>query len=476
MVRMADRAGRTAAPSTFGRRLAIAFATVAALTALLAGVLLAVVWSYQFNQYARARLQVFPNAVAEVIETYYPIDGFDYRTLAQIPMLGPSYNLGVQVHDAKGTLVYDEASMRKHMMQALSSGGATEPTFKMSNLVLEPRGPVVSAPIEVNGKTVGTVRVWAYGTQALESDQDRAFRRGSLDGLAIAALVAIVLASLAGTLYSRRLVRPIQEITSTAQALSAGDHDARTGMTGADEIGFLGKTFDEMAEAIEADRETERRLTADVAHELRTPLQAIQATVEAMQDGVMPADEEHLGIVRDETVRLGRLAGGILELTRLERGSLAFRMERVDVATPVQAALDSHLALLETCDVGVTSDVGGPLFAKADSDRLQQAVGNLLSNAARYTPPGGSVHVTLSRDGGDALIEVADTGIGIAEEDLSRVFSRFWRANAARDRSSGGIGIGLAVTKEIVERHKGKIGARPNPSGGTVFWIRIPLA
>ena len=473
---MPERNGRPRAPHTFGRRLAFAFATVAALTAVLAAALLSIAWSYQFNEYVRTNLQGYANGVSTIVAAYYPVYGYDYRTLGLIPMWGPTYNIGVQIVDTNGNLVYDEASMRKHMAEALAAGGATKPSTKPAVVVLEPKGSVVTSPIKVNGKLVGMVRVWAYGTEALESPQDRQFREGSFEGLAAAALVAIALASLAGALYSRRLVRPIQAITATAQSLRAGDRDARTGMAGADEIEFLGKTFDEMADSIEADRELERRLTADVAHELRTPLQAIQATVEAMQDGVLPADEEHLGIVRDETVRLGRLAGGILELTRLERGSLTFRTDRIDIAAPVRAALDAHLAMLETCDVQVSSDIAGPLYVVGDSDRLQQAIGNLLSNAARYTPAGGAVKVALRSDGGDALIEVTDTGIGIAEEDLAQVFSRFWRADSARDRSSGGLGIGLAVTKEIVERHAGAIGARANEGGGTVFWIRLPRA
>ena len=465
------------APRTFGRRLAFAFATVAALTAILAGALLAVAWSYQFNSYVRDNLQRMATGVAAIVTEVYPVYGYDFRTLGQIPLLGPTYNVGVQVLDADGQLVYDEASMRKHMQTAIEQGGAALPSILGTGAtILKPDGPVVEAPIKIGETQVGTVRVWAYGPGTLMTESDMRFRRGSLTGLAIAAVTAIGLASIAGAVYARRLVRPIGQITETAEALRGGDRDARTGMQGEDEIGFLGKTFDEMADSIEADREMERRLTADVAHELRTPLQAIQATVEAMQDGVMPADEEHLGIVRDETVRLGRLAGGILELTRLERGSVAFHCERVDLAGPVRAALDSHLALLETCDVTATSRLAEGLFVKADPDRLQQAVGNLLSNAARYTPAGGSVEVTVRRDGDRALVEVADTGIGIAEEDLNNVFSRFWRANSARDRSSGGLGIGLAVTKEIIERQNGTIGVRRREPGGTVFSIRLPLA
>lgn len=465
------------APSRFGRRLAFAFATVAALTAILAGALLSVAWTFQFNQYVRAGLQSFANGVSTIVAAYYPIYGYDWGTLAQIPMQGQS-SIGVQVFDAKGQLVYDETSMRSHMLALVKAGGAARPSIQASPtaVVLNPKGPVVTSPVIVSGKQVGLVRVWAYSSAgSLMTDRDLQFRQGSFLGLAVAAFAAIMLASLAGLAYSRRLVQPIGQITATAQALRAGDREARTGMEPTDEIGYLGRTFDQMADSIEADREMERRLTADVAHELRTPLQAIQATVEAMQDGVLPADEEHLGIVRDETVRLGRLAGGILELTRLERGSVSFKEQRLDLAIPVRAALDTHTAMLESCDISTTARITDGVFVVADPDRLTQAVGNLLSNAARYTPAGGSVEISLERSNGTALIEVADTGIGIAEEDLTRVFSRFWRANAARDRSSGGLGIGLAVTKEIVERMGGTISARRREGGGTVFSIALPL-
>jgi signal transduction histidine kinase len=327
----------------------------------------------------------------------------------------------------------------------------------------------------VNGLKVGHVRVWAYGPGALLTDRDVQFRSGSLSALVIAALVAIALASSAGFWYARRLTRPIAAITNTARALRGGDRQARTGLHGGDEIAVLGRTFDEMADSIEADRELERRLTADVAHELRTPLQAIQAIVEAIQDGVLPADEERLATLHHETVRLARLADGILELTRLERGSVPFDLQRIELATPVRAAAESHVALIEAHELAFSTHLQSGVWVTADADRLQQAVGNLLSNAARYTPAGGSIELVLRTEPGCAFIEVTDTGIGIAEEDRARVFSRFWRADAARATATGGLGIGLAVTKEIVERHRGQILIEQPAAGGTRFVIRLPL-
>ncbi len=461
---------------TFSRRLALAFAVVAALTAALAGLFLSAAWNYQFAEYIHANLQSTADGIAEIASAAYPqLGGWTIQTMSQIPRFGPAAGIGVQILDPSGKIVYDDASMSAHIRDIVTPQAAGVQAPK-PEVVLEPRGSVVTSKVVVNNKTVGTVRVWAYSAGALMTERDLKFRSGSLTGLAIAALAAIALASLGGVWYANRLVRPIVRITATAQSLKSGDREARTRLKGDDEIGFLGQTFDEMADAIEADREMERRLTADVAHELRTPLQAIQATVEAMQDGVLPADEERLGIVRDETIRLARLADGILELTRLERGSVPFTCTRIDLALPVRSAVDTHEALIETREIVLSVDIAEGTFACVDSDRLQQAVGNLLSNAARYTPAGGRIDVSVRRDGNQGVIEVADTGMGISEKDMTQVFSRFWRADEARATTTGGLGIGLAVTKEIVERHKGTIGVSRRHGGGSVFSIRLPLA
>jgi two-component system sensor histidine kinase BaeS len=278
-------------------------------------------------------------------------------------------------------------------------------------------------------------------------------------------------------LYSRVFAKPINRVTKTANSLRAGNLDARTGMGGEDAIGMLGSTLDEMAASIQAEREFERRLTADVAHELRTPLQAIQATVEAMQDGVLPADGEHLGVVRNETVRLGRLADSILELSRLENRSVTFHRDPVDPAVPLTRAVEAHRALLESLDLTVISEIEDGATVCADTDLLTQAFGNLLSNAARYTPEGGTVSVGLTTDGRQVVVTVSDTGIGIPEDQRDRIFTRFYRSDAARERSRSGFGIGLAMVREIVDQSGGSVSFRSNdPAPGTTFEVRLPLS
>lgn len=451
---------------TLSRRLAIAFAAVAAVTMALAAVILANIWTDQFDAYVREGLQETANGAAQMLGgAHEQWGGWTAASFSQLPRYGYLSGLALQVMDASGDIIYDDStaqSLQEHMMMG-------RPAAR------EPEGPVVTAAIVADDEVVGLVRVWSLSPQGLLSDNDVRFRQSSFAGLAAAAVVSVLLASMAGLVFAWTLVRPIDRITATAEALRGGDRNARTGIGGEDSIGMLGRTFDEMADAIEADREMERRLTADVAHELRTPLQAIQATVEAMQDGVYPADPEHLEIVRAETVRLARLADGILELTRLEHGSLPMHLAPIDLADPVRGAIDAHRILIEAAGLTLAEEITTGLRVMGDADRLTQAVGNLLSNAARYTPAGGTVTVTLRREGDRAVIEVADTGIGIATEDLDRVFSRFWRADDARDRASGGLGIGLSVVREIVERHGGTVAAVRRASGGSAFALRLPL-
>lgn len=449
-------------PGRLGVRLAIAFAAVAALTIVVAGVLIGISWQRQFESYVLTGLRDRAASIASAAAPAYVQAGdWEHVSFAGLEHFGMMTGVRVQISDQSDRVIVDTAYST-----------TTLPTVRPKLATMDE--PVAVSRVIVNGHVVGKVRVSSL-SPGLLSERDVRFRRSSIVGLLIAAVIAVCFATIAGALYARVIVRPIDAVTRTAAALRSGEREARTGMRGEDAISMLGRTFDEMADSIEADREFERRLTADVAHELRTPLQAIQATVEAMQDGVLPADSERLGVVRDETVRLARLANSILELSRLERGSLPMRREALDLALPVSAALDIHRALLESSGLTVTEHVAEDVRVLGDADRLTQAVGNLLANAARYTESGGEVTVRLFSEGGDGVVEVEDTGIGIAEEHFDKIFTRFWRADPSRERSKGGVGIGLAIVKEIVDRHAGRIAVRSREGVGTTFTIRLPL-
>ena len=319
------------------------------------------------------------------------------------------------------------------------------------------------------------MRIWVYGSETLLTQADEQFSNNSYQAMVFATVLAIVLASCIGFLFARTLVRPVNTMAQTARAIKDGDLSARTGIRGEDEIARLGMTFDEMADSIERDRKLERRLTTDVAHELRTPLMAIQATVEAIQDGVFEADQEHMGTISSETRRLGRLVEALLRLNRLENGTTELKVETIDLSELVSGLAMSQEALIESSGLSLLTDIEDDIYIEGDRDLIHQAVVNLVSNAVRYTPEGGGISVELRRDNGYASVSVADTGVGIAEKDLKKVFSRFWRADTARS-NSGGLGIGLALVREVVDQHRGTVSVDSTLGEGSTFTLNLPLS
>ncbi len=462
-----------------GAQLGVAFAVVAALTAMLAAGISTWSWQNTFDDYVRERVQSDANYLANYAASTWETFGgtWNPQSLAQIASIGAVRGLRVQVLDEYGNVLVDSITLTVHSTMPGVPGptigqptGTGSPSFPMTK-------PVVSVPVYVDETRVGSVLVSSASPGTFLTDQDVRFRNASSSGLLIAALLAVALATAGGVAYSRIFSRPIEKVTRTAAALRADSRDARTEMTGDDPVGVLGRTLDEMADAIQTEREFERRFTADVAHELRTPLQAIQATVEAMQDGVLPADSEHLGIVRDETVRLGRLAHSILELSRLENRTAPMRAAPLDPAVPLSRSVETHRALLESLDLELVEDIEEGATVIGDSDRLTQAFGNLIANAAHYTPAGGTVAVRLAISPTNAVATVRDTGIGIDESDRDRAFDRFWRSEGARERVRAGFGVGLSIVREILGQHGGDVSLAANEGGpGTTVTVRLPLA
>ncbi|MBY4797827.1 HAMP domain-containing histidine kinase [Collinsella sp. AGMB00827] len=347
----------------------------------------------------------------------------------------------------------------------------------VSQAPTDQEGAISQVILTSDGTEIGTLRMWVLGSDALLTKADAAFRQKTFNAMGLAALVAVIISVFIGLLVSRMLTNPIRRITGTAKQIRDGDLTARTGMRGDDEIDRLGETFDEMAVSLEKDLRHERRLTSDVAHELRTPLMAMLATVEAMQDGVYPTDAEHLETVASETRRLARLVQKMLDISRMESAHEPMNIKSVDVVSLVRSIVANQEQLFIQRDLNLRFNdetQGKGATAEIDADMISQAVINIMSNAMRYTPEDGWVVVSVVAERKQVQISISDTGIGIAKEDLSRVFGRFWRADASRARVAGGLGVGLAVTKMIVERHQGFISVESELGHGTTFTINLP--
>ena len=507
---------------SYGSRMALSFALTSLMTVLVLVCVIMVVWGSVFSEYTRANVVDLAKLTSEKLADSYEQDGeWTIDTLYAIAQSSSiSDDIGLQVLDAKGTILYDDtwpvasvaadvkksepapdtesaeegsASKADQGSAEQTDGGAAEgsaaaaeedePKIKFDRHGLISTAPTdeegaITEPITTSdGKVVGKVRLWVLGSDVLLTKTDTAFREKTIDAMFLAAVIAVAISVMIGLFVSRMLTNPIRRITGTAKQIRDGDLSARTNMRGDDEIDQLGETFDEMATSLEKDLKHERRLTSDVAHELRTPLMAMLATVEAMQDGVYPTDNEHLETVASETRRLARLVQQMLDLSRMENHTAPMNIEPVDMVELVRGVVNAQEPLFHERDLRLrfADETQGKMpFIKVDPDMITQCVINLMSNAMRYTPEGGWVVVTVGLDRKHLTISVSDTGIGIAKEDLSRIFGRFWRADASRAREAGGLGVGLAVTKQIVERHHGFISVESELEKGTTFTIHLP--
>lgn len=494
---------------SYGTRMASSFALTSFMTVLIMALVVTVVWGGAFSEYTRANVSEIARLAALKLAAGYEEEGrWTTKLLDDMAKSGViSEDIGMQVVDTDGTVLYDDtwpaASIAAEIKREEGSGSAfasaaTTPAISSAGAAVDlgsassardtTHGLVSQAPTDQegavsqeivtgSGRVVGTLRMWVLGSDALLTRADAAFREKTFNAMGLAALVAVIISVFIGLLVSRMLTNPIRRITGTAKQIRDGDLTARTGMRGDDEIDRLGETFDEMAVSLEKDLKHERRLTSDVAHELRTPLMAMLATVEAMQDGVYPTDPEHLETVASETRRLSRLVQQMLDLSRMEMQTAPLHLKPVDIAGLVRAIVSSQEQLFLRRDLHLRFNdetQGRSATVEADPDMITQAVINIMSNAMRYTPEGGWVVVSVSCDRRDVLISVSDTGVGIAKEDLSRIFGRFWRADASRARVAGGLGVGLAVTKQIIERHQGFISVDSELGRGTTFTINLP--
>lgn len=440
-----------------GRRLLIAFALVAVSSVLVltAAALIGVDRGVQVAQRAD-RDQITAAAAAAAADAYQQDGGWDQADLSRPIAIADAASARLSILDADGQAV-----------QASGPGGGSPNGQGMGQGTGRGQN-VATAPILVDGSQVGTVRL-NFGAMAATRVIDVAW-----SWIATAAVVALIVALGASWLVTRLLVRPIRAMTDAARSFTAGDRQSRATDPGPGELGELAVAFNGMADAVVRSDRDRRNLTADVAHELRTPLAALQAGLEELRDGLVQPSPEGLAGLHDQSLRLGRVVADLAELSAVETAGLSLRLASVDLARIARDEAALREPQLRAAELHVTVEPGGVVLVRADADRLHQAVGNLLANTARYCRPGDSVTVTVSIEHGQAVLRVADSGPGIPPDELPHVFDRLWRGRAAEQVA--GSGIGLALVREIVSSHGGTIEATSAPDQGTTITIRLPAA
>jgi signal transduction histidine kinase len=290
---------------------------------------------------------------------------------------------------------------------------------------------------------------------------------------ALAAGIALVVARW----LARGMTQPLRDMAAAAHRMETGDYTTRVHTRSRDEVGQLATAFNRMSAELENLERSRRDLLANVSHELKTPITAIRAHLENLLDGVEDPDPHTLQVMLAQTERLGRLIEQLLELSRLESGELPLQREDLALAPLVTQVLSEIEVARSDRGVAVDSELPDDLPAvDADPERVHQVLFNLLDNAVRFTPSGGAVTVSAHRQNGSVEVQVADTGVGIPQEHLPRLFERFYRADPARSREDGGTGIGLAIARSVVEAHGGHISAVSEPGKGSVFTFDLPVA
>ncbi|MEV0121305.1 HAMP domain-containing sensor histidine kinase [Streptomyces sp. NPDC050703] len=295
-----------------------------------------------------------------------------------------------------------------------------------------------------------------------------------LAGLAAAVLaVTVAVTAFAAT----RLTRPLRALTTATRRMKAGepgDPVPATATRSAGEISQLAAAFNDMAAHRKALEEQRKAMVSDVAHELRTPLSNIRGWLEAAEDGVVETDPELVTSLLEEALLLQHIVDDLQDLAAADAGTLRLHKEPVRAADIAEQVAAAHQARADAAGVKLRATAFGDPWLTADPLRLRQAVGNLVSNAVRHTPEGGSVRVTCRGTADAVLIEVADTGTGIEAADLPHVFDRFWRADKSRTRATGGSGLGLSIVRKLVEAHDGTVTAESVPGKGSQFTVRLP--
>jgi signal transduction histidine kinase len=326
----------------------------------------------------------------------------------------------------------------------------------------------------VEGQTVGTLLI-TTGDLSGRSDLERRFLETVNRAVVWAVLLVMAASLIAAALLSRWLVGPLRQLTAAAEAMAGGDLSQRVEVRTRDEAGELSQAFNRMAGDLQAAEIQRRQMTADIAHELRNPLSVVRGNLEAMFDGVYPVDAEHLEPIYQETVLLQRLVEDLRLLSLADAGQLELIRSDVHVNELLSGVAEGARAIAQ--DKGISLEMHPapePLVISADADRLRQVLGNLLSNALRYTPVGGTISLSAHRAGDTVRIALSDTGLGIPAGDLPHVFGRFYRGDAARDRASGGSGLGLSIARALVEAHGGTIAVESVAGQGTTFLVELP--
>lgn len=393
----------------------------------------------------------------------------------QAMLLLDNVNLNrIIVTNASGLILYDTAGGEETLYRYAMFGEIASALQGNSVFRSEYRDKSfhsrAAVPVVARGMNIGAVYIYE------DDDQQGALLVGVQSNLRNISMVVCVVVLLLSVFFSRFLTQRITVLLSAIRIVRAGEYSHRISLSGKDELAQLAEEFNQLTDRLQTIEDVRRRFVSDASHELKTPL----ASIRLLTDSILQSDRmdsatarEFVSDIGEEADRLTRISEKLLTLTRLDAGSLA-PSRPVDVKPVVEKVCHMLTPLTESADVTIEASLSDGCVVLATGDDLYQVAFNLIENAVKYNVPGGKVYVNLYSEGDKVIFQVEDTGVGIPEADLPRIFDRFYRVDKARSRQAGGTGLGLSIVRDTVRQHGGTVEAFRRQPEGSCFTVTLP--
>jgi signal transduction histidine kinase len=455
-------------------KLVLAFLLVSLIGVILVALFSRFITEREFDRLTLAQAQ---SDFIEDVTTYYEITGSIQGITTALPPPGQQSHLPSQPTNHRQQPQQQLPPEARPQFGLADQSGRfiiPGPAFRVGDRVPP---PLLEAgePIEIDGEIVGTVVT--LNRPPVRNPLEEQYLARINQALLLAAVVAILVAVAAGVFLARTLTRPLQELTTATQAVAAGDLTQTVPVRSTDELGQLATAFNRMSSDLARAIQQRRQMTADIAHDLRTPLTVITGYLEALRDGDLSPTQARFEAMHEEAQHLGRLISDLRTLSLADAGELTLMLQPVLPAELFKRILTGyqHQATQQQVELTLQIEPDTPEFM-ADWDRMVQVLGNLVSNAFRFTPEGGQISLLASPRSDGVLLQVRDTGSGIPTDQLPHIFNRFYRVDKSRSQHAGESGLGLAIARVIVESHQGQITVDSQAGVGTTFSIYLPAA
>ncbi len=453
-------------------KLTASFAATALICVLLIGLFSNIQLEKHFKEYVRQNQEKKNREIVGLIGSKLQRDGtWDVQSVQDVGIYAMEQGLIIQVKDAAGKTIWDAYTynngMCQQMMQDMSHNMMRQDPRWQGEITQE------SFPLTKGSETIGTVDISYYGPVYFNEIDIHFVRTLNMIFISVG-FFSLLLALAFGVILSQRISMPITRVIRTAQSIANGTYGDRSHETSSTrEISDLTETVNNLAETLENQEILRKRLTGDVAHELRTPLATLQSHVEAMIDGVWEPTTERLSSCHEEITRITRLVSDLEKLAHYESENLILNKTEFKAQEFLTRLMQSFETAFSQKNIHLVMDCDDSTFF-ADRDKASQVFINLVSNALKFTPAEGTISIVVRGTPLETRVVVSDSGLGIAPQDLPHIFERFYRADISRNRTTGGAGIGLTLVKTIVEAHKGTITVISTVNEGTAFTLTFP--